>query len=151
MYWLSIWTQRINRMLHQYVFHHGMWDIRSAGDIMLPRFPETQDVIISDYVTLLSALLWALLFLSELYHLDISACQWIMQTSVSVSLLYNLSICRDVKSKQIVLKYRVSQKKLVFRISTLYGFFCPMWAFRGLLDILGCSHIKIISIFWDTL
>ena len=34
-------------------------------------------------------------------------------------------------------------KKLEFRISVLYGFYCAMWAFRGLLNILGGSYIKI--------
>ena len=35
----------------------------------------------------------------------------------------------------------MSKKKLVFRISELYGFSYHMWAFKGLLDILGSSYI----------
>lgn len=92
------------------------WNVRHqiSRRYHVTQVPESQDVIISDYVTLLSALLWALLFLSELYHLDISACQWIMQTSVSVSLLHNLSICRDVKSKQIKITLKYIQQFLFF-------------------------------------
>ena len=35
------------------------------------------------------------------------------------------------------------QKKVGLRISALYVFYCAMWAFIGLLNILGGSYIKI--------
>ena len=35
------------------------------------------------------------------------------------------------------------KKKRELRISALYVFYCAMWAFRGLLNILGGFYIKI--------
>ena len=50
-------------------------------------------------------------------------------TSTNVSLSVRLSV-----TDQYV--QGVPPKKLVFRMSALYGFSCLMWAFRGLFDIL---------------
>ena len=54
---------------------------------------------------------------------------WILESNVS-----ELCSCKYFKSinsiKEIRYWYRVSQKKLVFRISALYGIYCSLWALQ---------------------
>ena len=61
----------------------------------------------------------------------------------SIKLSETMNSMVEINFSFIVYFLQGVSKKLDFMISALYGFSCPMWAFRGLLDTLGGSYIKI--------